>query len=261
MAEGPKCLCYERAGTMPGESYICRTCGVNNICKKCVENCHKGHNVCFNSKQPFICECAISYCKKTCKCCKDPDVCTKISLPHRNPLRRQRGWRCKTCGITGNSYVCTACKERCHKGHDVVDAGLTIFECSCDAQGRECKAKVHLTDEYSESTEEEEKMEEKEEKKEKKQEKSKQHKKHHKHYKNHKHSFASPRIIVMPIILPMNPMPQMQQYPFMPQYPQMQSMMEHSLPIKSHKGSKHHKKHSSDYSTSSSSSSYGSCSE
>ena len=248
MAEEPRCLCYERNQSRSGEAWRCKTCGVNYICKNCIETCHKGHDVCFHTRQSLICECAISYCKGTCKCCQNPDVCTKISLSHRRG-NRQRAWQCLTCGMSGNSYICNACKERCHKDHNVIEVGLMNFYCCCDAPGRECKAKVHLTKEDLEKIEKEEKRKEKEKKKLEKKEKRKQQKKSHRH---HKHSVASPRIIVMPIILPMNPMPQMQQYPFMPQYPEMQSMMQPPLPIKQHKKLKHHKKQSSDYSTSSS---------
>ena len=52
----------------------------------------------------------------------------------------QHTWQCKTCGILGNKYICNACKERCHVGHDVVDTGIRNATCCCNEDGRECKA-------------------------------------------------------------------------------------------------------------------------
>lgn len=48
---------------------------------------------------------------------------------------RQHVFHCYTCDLAGNMGCCSSCALRCHKGHDVVYAGVYDFACDCSESG------------------------------------------------------------------------------------------------------------------------------
>ena len=205
--------------------YQCLTCNLSpnhSLCPSCAEKCHKGHNL-VERHGPCFCDCAVNLGKEPCKCCDQLYLCTKC-LPVSDRIKQmpKTAYQCKTCGIVGNQYICCACKERCHKGHDIVDVGLKSFTCQCSSNGHKCKATTPFTkqqlDEFLQSKEK--KNDKKENGKKDKKGKKHQHKKttrhnsshSHKHYRHsHGHSRTSnPPIIFVPIIIPIQGPPSFQ---------------------------------------------------
>ena len=125
-----------------GHTWRCRTCNMgfgNNrcICDACAEKCHKGHDLVEGRLSPsYFCDCAAFLGTCSCKCCNQKQVCSKIVYPEKGGSIQQRKWRCLTC----NATICTSCKERCHREHEVVDEGVETFKCQCDDGGK-CIAK------------------------------------------------------------------------------------------------------------------------
>ena len=98
MTDKPNCLV-----NYSGEYYTCDTCSENMrrsrgsfggiqdklyICKPCIETCHKGHKVRVAGRQSLTCECPLSYCKVSCKCCRHKQKCTSLTFNNT----RQRSW-------------------------------------------------------------------------------------------------------------------------------------------------------------------------
>ena len=164
------------------------------ICDECAKRCHKGHELIDAGVDPhFYCDCSLSCGKTSCCCCNSLQKCTRLiptsglEVNWGQITRLQHTWQCKTCGIIGNNYICNACKERCHIGHDVIDTGIREAVCCCNEKTSKCKAKEEITGEAAM------KIRENgipcETKKEERNEKNKRHHHHYRHHKRHHHHY------------------------------------------------------------------------
>lgn len=131
-------------------SYRCKTCNQKfgeGVCSVCARTCHSGHELIETGINPFYCDCGSNGIKKEgFKClCKEGQIQEGqiIDLPFEIPAKctstfangkvyNQRGFACKTCGITEENPICEICAVKCHNGHDLVDLKLKPFtECGC----------------------------------------------------------------------------------------------------------------------------------
>lgn len=56
-------------------------------------------------------------------------------------------YNCRTClekykDISEDDHICEACKDTCHKGHDLEFIGTKSFTCQCQFKMRVCKLAV-----------------------------------------------------------------------------------------------------------------------
>ncbi|KAK8863763.1 hypothetical protein M9Y10_011453 [Tritrichomonas musculus] len=144
-------------------SYRCKTCNQQygeGVCSVCARICHSGHELIETGINPFYCDCGSNGIKKEgfkCLCMSDNnDISNEhiIDLPFEIPAKctfsftngkvyHQRGFSCKTCGITEENPICEVCAVKCHSGHDLVDLKLKPFsKCGCQkcatASGCKC---------------------------------------------------------------------------------------------------------------------------
>ena len=225
-----KCLTCARANqnqSTPRSGFVTGTGIGVDVCEKCAKICHKGHELVDQNGKTY-CDCCSSKGLPSCKCCDFPLLCTvelKKKCPNMNrsfglgsytsssppDQINQHTWQCKTCGIVGDQYICNACKERCHAGHEVIDTGKRHCACSC-ASKCQCKALTPLTekevktyietnklpvDKDSSSSSSYSSDEEKSHKK-----KRSRHGKHHRHRSSRRHHQRPSNIVILPIIIP-----------------------------------------------------------
>ena len=213
------CLSHDHLTRNTAEVFRCNDCQIDFICSICAEKCHKGHKLISKGVKPgFMCECAVSYCKESCKCCDEPSKCTDLVTNRGGKPQFQNAWKCVTCNKSDLKFICNACKERCHVGHEVIDLGKQRFRCYC-SQHLDCKAKEPLNIKYESSN-----SSSSSDSSSSSYEKPRKHsRKHHKHHHRHHHSRNhTPNIVIVPIIIPISyPQQQIQYtapYPYMSQY-------------------------------------------
>ncbi|KAK8897401.1 hypothetical protein M9Y10_015347 [Tritrichomonas musculus] len=117
-----------------GEKYIkqklfsCLTCNITfdngmGICEVCARNCHKGHDIRFDSVQPeFYCDCPA---KCQCHCMPKTEgelECTAVET-NRNPVN-QPMFYCKDCDPSCKFFICQNCAKNFHHGHYLIYMGI-----------------------------------------------------------------------------------------------------------------------------------------
>ena len=114
--------------------FKCVTCSEEEdivCCEECAKVCHKEHVlVDLGIVENGQCDCGQFCCKEACKLQKEKGVCTNEIF--RECYHRQHIWGCRTCGILEPNCMCTVCKDKCHKGHDIIDFGI------CDRANCDC---------------------------------------------------------------------------------------------------------------------------
>ena len=107
--------------------YACMTCNIvpendMGICEVCARNCHKGHDIRFDSVQPlFYCDC---HSKFNCCCMpKNKNLQCTLIENNRNPIN-QPMFYCKECDRSCKFFICQNCAAKFHHGHDLIYLGI-----------------------------------------------------------------------------------------------------------------------------------------
>lgn len=107
------------------------------ICRSCIENCHKGHNVVDCGLVKGYCSCGTYQLDNSNMKCKStyyvPIKQNECSCKSNNYPQLQRWFQCMTCGLYSDDSqgVCYSCAHRCHDGHLVLDRGVKRRICQC----------------------------------------------------------------------------------------------------------------------------------
>ena len=115
--------------------YECLSCWDINeesgygCCVVCAEECHSGHNLVSHESGDFFCDCGANNHIVTPK----KSVCTYTIT--KKEYVKQPFFRCHTCFTESNNGCCSACVEKCHRGHNMEYGGITHAFCDC---GLEC---------------------------------------------------------------------------------------------------------------------------
>ena len=133
---GSKCT-YDQyvRSTKNQKWYECLSCWDINegsgygCCVVCAKECHSGHNLVSHESGDFFCDCGANSHKVTPK----NSVCTYTVT--KKECIKQPFFQCHTCFTESNSGCCSACVEKCHKGHNVEYSGIIHAFCDC---GLEC---------------------------------------------------------------------------------------------------------------------------
>lgn len=124
--------------------YQCMTCQSDNdqyLCENCARFCHNGHILLkYENVICSGCNCGQNHLRSACRClCPDHNklICTLSLKP---VVQLQHCLSCKTCDL---QYVCNACAEKCHRGHNLVDAGLCEQVCQCGLGKGLCECRCY----------------------------------------------------------------------------------------------------------------------
>ena len=115
--------------------YHCIDCGIvgkDGFCEACAKICHKGHKVKKDLEfQNTICKCHLMMPEGQQCISLTPELqCTEIS--HPDEYVSSKGYRCLDCEQNQGCYICEACKNACHRGHNVIFVGqLKNYFCAC----------------------------------------------------------------------------------------------------------------------------------
>lgn len=128
-----KPVCYQHF-------YQCKDCNSSSddkfICRGCIENCHKGHNIIDCGIQKGFCSCGTKHLDNNGKCSSSFYVecdANQCSCSKNRSEFLQRWFQCMTCGLYGEDTqgVCLSCANKCHKGHLLLDRGIKTRKCQC----------------------------------------------------------------------------------------------------------------------------------
>lgn len=118
--------------------YQCQTCCMKSdqeyICKSCIEECHKGHQIADCGIVRDFCSCGthkLPY-KFKCHLLKFNDMNPPFSDCSGGKMK-QRWYQCISCGLYASDEVgiCKACALTCHKDHTLLDLGVREGQCYC----------------------------------------------------------------------------------------------------------------------------------
>ncbi|OHS96284.1 hypothetical protein TRFO_37557 [Tritrichomonas foetus] len=118
------CHCLDESGfftPIPYKVFHCKKCN-KDICEGCAKHCHKGHSVTEKGVDcGFKCQCGADGFKGQCS-----------GEFVGNEYCNQHLYQCITCCTkTDNEFICKACADKCHAGHNVIDCGRQRNFCSC----------------------------------------------------------------------------------------------------------------------------------
>ena len=114
------------------EWYSCQTCWPNTsdfgCCKLCAKECHSGHELVLNEAKEFSCDCGLNNhsASHLSAMATSGTTCTYSSI--KTNIIKQHIYNCHTCK---NTHCCTACIQKCHKGHNVEYSGISSAFCDC----------------------------------------------------------------------------------------------------------------------------------
>jgi hypothetical protein len=114
--------------------FHCVTCGLvgdKGCCQICAVTCHAGHTVVGGEYMVAYCDCGAGD-GPPCKCISEKFTphCTFVET--RTTKVAQEMFFCRTCGITGDKYICQHCARTCHAGHIIEQVDMQpIAFCQC----------------------------------------------------------------------------------------------------------------------------------